>query len=358
MIKRNVDLQACNTLRLASIANAYSRVNTLDELHNAIVFSQAEKLASIPLGEGSNVILQNTVDAHILDIRLAGINKIKESNSHVWIEVAAGENWHDWVMHSIEAEWFGLENLALIPGRVGAAPIQNIGAYGCEVSSLIDSVNFVNLESDNGEGLVLNTLTAEQCQFAYRDSVFKQALAAKTIITSVVFKLDKTFTPQLSYPALKSRIQLLLEQKAMSAVNAASVAEAVIAIRSEKLPDPKKLPNAGSFFKNIAIDQQQLNGFLALYPNAPHFQYSHQSLADNIGYKIPAAWLIEQCGFKGQRAGNLGMHKDQALVLIHYCDGTASDVGAAEVIDFTDTIIEAVKQRFGFVLQREPQTIS
>lgn len=358
MIKRSVNLQDCNTLRLASVANAYSRVNNLAELHQAISFSHAEHLASIPLGEGSNVILQDTIDAHILDIRLAGINKIKESNSQVWIEVAAGENWHNWVMHSIEAEWFGLENLALIPGRVGAAPIQNIGAYGCEVSSLIDSVNFVNLQSDNRAALAIDSLTAEQCQFAYRDSVFKQALAAKTIITSVVFKLDKIFSPQLSYPALNSRIQLLIEQKEVNAINAASVAEAVIAIRSEKLPDPKKLPNAGSFFKNIAIDQQQLNAFLAHYPNAPHFQYSHQALADNIGYKIPAAWLIEQCGFKGQRAGNLGMHKDQALVLIHYCDGTVSDAGAAEVIHFTDTIIEAVKQRFGFTLQREPQTIS
>ncbi|HAW15066.1 MAG TPA: UDP-N-acetylenolpyruvoylglucosamine reductase [Cellvibrionales bacterium] len=358
MIERNVNLQACNTLGLASIANAYSRIYTLDELHNAIIFSHAENLTCTPLGEGSNVILQDTIDAHILDIRLAGINKIKETDSHVWIEVAAGENWHNWVMHSIDAQWFGLENLALIPGRVGAAPIQNIGAYGCEVSSLIDSVNFVNLDSDNRTALAFETLTTDQCQFAYRDSVFKQALATKTIITSVVFKLDKIFSPQLSYPALTDRLQLLIEQADMNTVSAASVAEAVIAIRSERLPDPKKLANAGSFFKNIAIDQQQLNAFLEHYPDAPHFQYSHQALADNIGYKIPAAWLIEQCGFKGQRSGNLGMHKDQALVLIHYRDNTASDVGAAEVIRFTDTIIEAVKARFGFILQREPQTLS
>ena len=357
MIKRNVNLQARNTLRLASTANACSEINNLEELHQAIIFSQAESLATIPLGEGSNVILQKSIDAHILDIRLCGMTKTKETESHVWIEVGAGVNWHEWVMHSINAQWFGLENLALIPGRVGAAPIQNIGAYGCEVSSLIDSVNFVNLQSSSSTGLAFDSLTAEQCQFAYRDSVFKQELASKTVITSVVFKLDKIFTPQLSYPALKGRLEQLIEQKKLDVIDAALVAEAVIAIRSEKLPDPKKLPNAGSFFKNIAINQQQLNTFLERHPNAPHFQYTHKDLADKIGYKIPAAWLIEQCGFKGQRSGDLGMHKDQALVLIHYRDNTTADTGAVEVIRFADSIIAAVKERFGFILEREPQTI-
>ena len=357
MIKRNVNLQARNTLRLASTANACSEINNLEELHQAIIFSQAESLATIPLGEGSNVILQKSIDAHILDIRLCGMTKTKETESHVWIEVGAGVNWHEWVMHSINAQWFGLENLALIPGRVGAAPIQNIGGYGCEVSSLIDSVNFVNLQSSSSTGLAFDSLTAEQCQFAYRDSVFKQELASKTVITSVVFKLDKIFTPQLSYPALKGRLEQLIEQKKLDVIDAALVAEAVIAIRSEKLPDPKKLPNAGSFFKNIAINQQQLNTFLERHPNAPHFQYTHKDLADKIGYKIPAAWLIEQCGFKGQRSGDLGMHKDQALVLIHYRDNTTADTGADEVIRFADSIIAAVKERFGFILEREPQTI-
>ncbi len=354
MIKRNVNLQDHNTLRLSSSANAYSKINNLEALQQAIAFSYAKALPTIPLGEGSNVILQETIDAHVLDIRLLGVEKIKETDNHIWIDVGAGENWHEWVMQSIDAQWYGLENLALIPGRVGAAPIQNIGAYGCEVSSLIDSVNFINLEENNSENLAINTLTAEQCLFAYRDSIFKQTLASKTVITSVVFKLNKSFSPQLSYPALKLRI----EQQNLNAINALSVAKAVIAIRSEKLPDPKQLPNAGSFFKNIAINQQQLDTFLAQHPNAPYFQYSNKEFSDNVGYKIPAAWLIEQCGFKGKRSGNLGMHKDQALVLIHYGDSSASETVAADVIAFADTIIATVQERFGFSLQREPQTIS
>jgi len=354
MIKRNVNLQDHNTLRLSSSANAYSKINNLEALQQAIAFSYAEALPTIPLGEGSNVILQETIDAHVLDIRLLGVEKIKETDNHIWIEVGAGENWHEWVMQSIDAQWYGLENLALIPGRVGAAPIQNIGAYGCEVSSLIDSVNFINLEKISSENLAINTLTAEQCLFAYRDSIFKQTLASKTVITSVVLKLNKSFSPQLSYPALKLRI----EQQNLNAIDALSVAKAVIAIRSEKLPDPKQLPNAGSFFKNIAINQQQLDTFLAQHPNAPYFQYSNKEFSDNVGYKIPAAWLIEQCGFKGKRSGNLGMHKDQALVLIHYGDSSASETVAADVIAFADTIIATVKERFGFSLQREPQTIS
>lgn len=362
MIHRNVNLHAHNTLRLASTANAYSKISNLKELSTAIAFSHAEQLPIIPLGEGSNVILQRAINAYILDIQLRGIKKIKENDSHIWIEVGAGENWHQWVMHSIAERWFGLENLALIPGRVGAAPIQNIGAYGCEVSSFIDSVKLVNVNQESTDKLSLSTLSTKQCQFAYRDSIFKQSLNAQTIITSVVFKLNKTFIPQLSYPALKQQIEL----KRLATINAIDVADTVIAIRSEKLPDPKTLANAGSFFKNIAINQQQLDSFILKHPSAPYFQYNHSNSPDNIGYKIPAAWLIEQCGFKGAKSGHLGMHKQQALVLINYSDSETSSIdtassnpapNATDVINFSEKIIAAVKQRFGFTLQREPQII-
>ena len=361
MIKRNVSLQAHNTLRLASTAHAYSKICSLEDLSTAISLSHAEQLPIIPLGEGSNVILQNSINAHILDIQLRGIKKIKEDSTHVLVEVGAGENWHQWVMHSIGEQWYGLENLALIPGRVGAAPIQNIGAYGCEVALYIDSVNFINLENNSEAKLSLSTLTGEQCQFSYRDSIFKQSLSAKTVITSVVFKLNKTFTAQLSYPALQQRIT----RESSNSINATMVAKAVIAIRSEKLPDPKQLPNAGSFFKNIAINPLQLNNFLRQYPDAPHFEYQyidHQDGINKTGYKIPAAWLIEKCGFKGQRTGNLGMHNQQALVLINYSESNKADTHltsaqASDVINFAETIVKAVKARFGFTLHREPQAI-
>ena len=361
MIKRHVNLQAHNTLRLASTASAYSKITSIENLLTAITLSHAEQLPIVPLGEGSNVILQNTINAHILDIQLGGIKKINEDSSHVLVEVGAGENWHQWVMHSISEQWFGLENLALIPGRVGAAPIQNIGAYGCEVASFIESVNFINLEYNNSTKLSVSTLSGEQCQFSYRDSIFKQSLMAKTVITSVIFKLNKTFKPQLSYPALQQRIN----RESLDTVDAKAVAQAVIAIRSEKLPDPKQLPNAGSFFKNIAINQQQLNDFLRQYPDAPHFEYQYTDNQDGLnktGYKIPAAWLIEKCGFKGQRTGNLGMHNQQALVLINYSESNQADslqsrAQASDVISFAENIAKAVKARFGFTLHREPQTI-
>lgn len=357
MIERNVDLQSHNTLRLTSTANAYSRVDSLDGLSTAIAFSQQENIPLIPLGEGSNVILQPTVDAHIVDIQLRGIKKIKEDSEHVWVEVAAGENWHQWVMQSIEEQWYGLENLALIPGRVGAAPIQNIGAYGCEVATFIDCVNYIHLDKVIETNLSQSVLTAEQCQFSYRNSIFKQSLAGITVITSVVFKLDKVFSPQLSYPALKQKINM---DKAAT-IEATTVASAVIDIRSEKLPNPDHLPNAGSFFKNVVVNQQQLDALLQDYPDAPYFSYEAtqtiQSSEKASAYKIPAAWLIEQCGFKGERHGHLGMHEKQALVLINYSDQAQAKINASDILKFSDHIASTVQHRFGFNLHREPQTL-
>lgn len=379
MIQRGFNLQQYNTLALHSTAEAYIKIIDLDSLTSAINYCAGQQLAILPLGEGSNIVLQEHLSLCVLDVAIPGITAIKENASSIWVEVGAGENWHQWVMHSIAHGWYGLENLALIPGRVGAAPIQNIGAYGCEVESAIDSVNYINIDEaisgTTGGSLNVLSLAAEQCQFHYRDSIFKQSLASKVVITSVVFKLSKRFKPQLDYPALNERLTLLLKTRTTKKIDAALVAEAIIAIRSEKLPNPAVLPNAGSFFKNVEVDQATLTQFLQDHPEAPYFPFltKMKGTAGNKYYKIPAAWLIDQCGFKGRQHGSFMVHKQQALVLVNVAGAHAVGASAVEtsaietnaadkaratdLIDFADKIASAVKQRFGFTLIMEPQLI-
>lgn len=379
MIQRGFNLQQYNTLALHSTAEAYIKINDLDSLTAAIKYCAEQQLAILPLGEGSNIVLQEHLPLCVLDIAIPGIKAIKENASSIWVEVGAGENWHQWVMHSIAQGWYGIENLALIPGRVGAAPIQNIGAYGCEVESVIDSVNYINIDETiggtTGGSLNVLSLAAEQCQFHYRDSIFKQSLASKVVITSVVFKLSKEFTPQLDYPALNERLALLLKTITAKKIDAALVAQAVITIRSEKLPNPAVLPNAGSFFKNIEVDQATLSLFLKDHPAAPYFPFltNMKGTAGTKYYKIPAAWLIDQCGFKGRQHGSFMVHKQQALVLVNIAGANvvktnvvktnavetiaADKASATDLIDFADKIASAVKQRFGFTLIMEPQII-
>ena len=368
MINHHVSLRSKNTLGLTTTAEGYSKVNDLAELQQVLSNCRVAKLKPLPLGEGSNVVLQPQLPYCVLDIAISGIKKLRENDSTVWVEVGAGENWHQWVMQSIAENWFGIENLALIPGRVGAAPIQNIGAYGCEVNSVIDCVNYIEINSDHSAGLQLQSLDNPSCDFNYRDSIFKHALANKTVITSVVFKLQKQFIPKLEYPALKQQIVNTDGVAVDNKITAEAVAEAVISIRNAKLPNPKHLPNAGSFFKNIEVKQSQLDQFLELHPNAPYFAVpSSQSLNNSKEteaskhYRIPSAWLIDQCGLKGHRIGNIGLHKQQALVLVNYsstdqAEGAAA-VTAAEVISFADYVADIVKTEFGFSLQIEPQLI-
>lgn len=360
LIQHNVNLQNHNTLRLSSIAQAYAKIDTFESLSHALQFAAAEKIALLPIGDGSNIILPATVETLVLDVQLRGIQVIKQDQNHIWVEVAAGESWHQWVLHSIQQDWYGLENLALIPGRVGAAPIQNIGAYGCEVKSSIDSVNFIALDKINDLNSLdikqsIQTLTAADCQFAYRESIFKQALANKTLITSVVFQLNKSFTPMIDYPSLANRLD---QTGTESDLSAAEVANAVIAIRSEKLPDPKVLANAGSFFKNIEIDQTQFSEFISQNPDAPYYESLNnlKDTANNKRYKIPSAWLIERCGLKAKRSGDIGIHQHQALVIVNYAEDKTPTT-SVELIDFASQIIATVKEQFGFTLQIEPQVI-
>lgn len=380
MLERNKNLQDHNTLRLASRAEAYVRVDDLPALHAALQHCQQAGFRPLPLGDGSNIVLQERIPGCVLDIQLKGMTLLREDESHVWVEVGAGENWHQWVMQSIAHGWYGLENLALIPGRVGAAPIQNIGAYGCEVNRWIETVNYVELDADHSAALQHKKLSNEQCEFRYRDSIFKGALANRFIITSVIFRLSKIFTAILNYPALREAVidhePTHGEPKAI-ALDALDIAQAVITIRQSKLPDPAELPNAGSFFKNIEANQEQLDQLLGEYPDAPYFVAANTTLSNGKAtkaasqYRIPSAWLIDQCGLKGFRHKAIGLHTQQALVLVNYgaserdressiedsTDTKNETVCASDVMDFAALIAARVKNKFGFDLQIEPQLI-
>lgn len=367
MLEHNKNLRDKNTLALESHAEAYTRIDDLPALHMALQSCQQIGLRPLPLGDGSNIVLQENIPACVFDIHLKGITLLREDEQHAWVEVGAGENWHQWVMQSIERGWYGLENLALIPGRVGAAPIQNIGAYGCEINRWIETVNYIELNADHSAALQHKKLSNEQCQFRYRDSIFKGELANQFIITSVIFRLSKNFSAILNYPALRDAVIGSApgdSEPDNNALTAMDIAQAVIQIRQSKLPDPAELPNAGSFFKNIEADQDQLDQLLNDYPDAPYFVAPNATLSNgkarrpSAQYRIPTAWLIDQCGLKGFRDRALGLHTQQALVLVNYSeDSIENPVSATDVMDFAALIAARVKNKFGFELQIEPQLI-
>lgn len=283
------------------------------------------------LGGGSNVLLTEDYKGLTLVMQNKGISILEETASHVLIEVQAGENWHELVLWALENDFGGIENLALIPGSVGAAPIQNIGAYGVELSSVFHRCKALDLES-----LSFNEFDKAACEFGYRSSVFKTHLKGKAIITRVQFKLSKkTHQTHTQYGALQASLQ----GKEMSIQN---IAASVIAIRKSKLPDPAQIGNSGSFFKNPVIPVNQFKQLQENYPEIPHYPDTAEKI------KIPAGWLIEKLGYKGKRFGDAGVHEKQALVLVNY--GNAKGV---ELLNLAQQIQEQVLQNFGVQLEVE-----
>lgn len=287
------------------------------------------------LGGGSNVLLTGNVSGLLLVNRLKGIDVLREDDDHVWLQVQSGEVWHELVMYAIKNGWAGIENLALIPGTVGAAPIQNIGAYGVEVKETIETVNAWHWE----EKRMVSFANAD-CRFGYRDSIFKQELKGKIFITSVVFRLGKKPVFHTTYGAISQE----LEKNGIKELSIKAIADAVIAIRSSKLPDPKKIGNAGSFFKNPVITAEHFELLQTNYPDIP----SYPAGSDHV--KVPAGWLIEKAGWKGYRAGDAGVHEKQALVLVNY-----AHAGGAEIWALSGEIVQSIKERFGIELEREVQ---
>lgn len=313
VIYQNISLKPYNTFGIDVNAAQFVRVNTIEEVQVlCTTFNLAERKKLI-FGGGSNLLLTQDFDGMAIKIELNGINKIKEDDNFVWIKAMSGEVWHHLVMYAVENNYYGLENLSLIPGCVGAAPMQNIGAYGVEIKDTFEELTAVEIETGK-----LVTFKNEECKFGYRESIFKNEAKDKYIIVSVTFKLSKKGNLNTQYGAISDT----LKQKGIAEPSIRDVSDAVIAIRSSKLPDPKVLGNSGSFFKNPEIQANQYDALKLKYPTIPGYPLNTDLV------KVPAGWLIEQCGFKGKRIGNTGAHKDQALVLVNYGEASGNEIFA------------------------------
>ncbi|MCS6917025.1 MAG: UDP-N-acetylmuramate dehydrogenase [Chitinophagales bacterium] len=330
-VQENVSLRPFNTFGVEARARYFAVIQHADDLRRLMDHSvwQQQRLV---LGGGSNILFAGDFHGLVLHNRLSGFEQLATDEEAVVLRIASGENWHQTVLRCVASAWCGLENLALIPGSVGAAPIQNIGAYGAEFQDCCRTVAFIRL--DNG---LPEELSVDQCRFAYRDSVFKHELSHIAFITSVTVRLHRRFTPNLRYAAL----QQYLQAQQISRPTLRQVADAVIAIRRSKLPDPDVLGNAGSFFRNPVLDAETAQRLQQLYPQAPVF-------ARDGAFKVPAAWLIEQCGWKGKRYGQAGVYEHQPLVLVNH--GQAS---GGELLTLARQIRESVYQQFGIRLEPE-----
>jgi len=329
MMERHFSLKNYNSFGIQVETEFFAAISNEAELIEALK-SNGNKPFRV-LGGGSNVLLTEDYKGLTLVMQNKGISILEETASHVLIEVQAGENWHELVLWALENDFGGIENLALIPGSVGAAPIQNIGAYGVELSSVFHRCKALDLES-----LSFNEFDKVACEFGYRSSVFKTHLKGKAIITRVQFKLSKkTHQTHTQYGALQASLQ----GKEISIQN---IAASVIAIRKSKLPDPAQIGNSGSFFKNPVIPVNQFKQLQENYPEIPHYPDTAEKI------KIPAGWLIEKLGYKGKRFGDAGVHEKQALVLVNY--GNAKGV---ELLNLAQQIQEQVLQNFGVQLEVE-----
>ncbi|MFT7073233.1 UDP-N-acetylmuramate dehydrogenase [Patiriisocius sp. Uisw_017] len=335
-IIENISLKPYNTFGIDATARHFVSVTTVNELKEVLSLSQFKN--RFILGGGSNMLLKNDIDALVIHIDLKGISVLEKTKSHVHLRCMAGENWHELVLFCIEHNYGGLENLSLIPGNVGTAPIQNIGAYGVEIKDALISCEALNIETGK-----IKTFTNVECNFRYRNSIFKTELKGKYIITSVTFQLSKKLHKlHTSYGAIENE----LVKRNFKNPTIKNVSDAVIAIRQSKLPDPKVLGNSGSFFKNPIISVSKFNQFSTKFPEAPSYKVSETE------YKIPAGWLIEQAGFKGKRFGDAGVHKKQALVLVNY--GNAS---GTEIWNLALQIQKKVKDLYDITIEAEVNVI-
>lgn len=326
-IQQNISLKQYNTFGIDVNAKEFVSVDTLEELQILCQAFNLNERKLLIMGGGSNLLLTDHFNGMVIHVNLKGIQVIHENDEHVWIKSMAGEVWHKFVLWCVERNFAGLENLSLIPGYVGAAPMQNIGAYGVELKHTFDSLEAVEIAT--GE---IKKFTNDECKFGYRESIFKHEAKGKYIIASVTFKLNKKPQFNTTYGA----IQQTLEKMQVNELSIKAISDAVIAIRSSKLPDPKVLGNAGSFFKNPEIDVQQYEQLKANFPEL----VAYPAGKDKV--KLAAGWLIEQCGWKGKVVGHTGSHKDQALVLVNYGNATGQ-----EILDLAQQIQISVKEKFG-----------
>jgi len=333
-IERDISLQAFNTFGLDARARHYLRVTSADQLDQLRDDTGLTGLPRFVLGGGSNVLLTRDVEALVLHMAIAGREIIGEQDGKVLVRAGAGEGWHAFVDYTLAQGLGGLENLSLIPGTVGAAPIQNIGAYGLEIKDVFHSLTVFDLDSG-----ARRTLGAADCRFGYRDSIFKHAEGANLVVLDVTFALPRAWQPNLRYAELAQA----LEAAGLTAPTPRQVSDTVVAIRRRKLPDPAEIGNAGSFFKNPVVAAEACRALLTRFP-----QLVHHAQADG-SEKLAAGWLIDQCGWKGKTLGAAGVYPKQALVLVNNGGATG-----AEVLALARAIQADVKERFGVELEPEP----
>jgi UDP-N-acetylmuramate dehydrogenase len=333
-IERNVNLRTMNAFALPAQAATLVRVDSDAAVRRVIDHAELGRAPKLVLGGGSNIVFTRDPKSVVLKVEVMGRRLVQERADAWIVEVGAGENWHDAVAWTLQQGWPGLENLALIPGTVGAAPVQNIGAYGVELRERFDSLDVVDLVTGRGA-----TLDIDACHFGYRDSVFKQSLAGKSVITRVRFRLPKPWQPVLGYLELERRMQ----ETGNSRPDAQTVFDWVCAIRRAKLPDPAVIGNVGSFFKNPIVSTEQCRDIIGRDPEIVHY------LLPDGTVKLAAGWLIDACGWKGKSIGRAGVYEKQALVLVNR--GGAS---GAEVVTLARAIQESVYGRFGIRLEPEP----
>ncbi len=333
-MRLNAPLQGLNTLAIEASAKFLIEIKKPSDVVDALELAKCNEWPVIFLGGGSNIVFTEDLDGMAMHCLLKGISA-EQQGDDVLVTAQAGESWHGLVQYCLQQGYYGLENLSLIPGTVGAAPIQNIGAYGVELEQLVESVYGWDLNQQ-----AWRTLSAEECQFSYRNSIFKQQLMYRFFITSVTLRLSLNDIPNISYGALQQHFKAA----GIQSPTAQQVSEAVIAIRQSKLPDPTKLANVGSFFKNPIISQQQQQQLLSQFPDMVCYPQTDGRV------KVAAGWLLEQAGWKGKKMGAVGMHDQQSLVLINYQQGDGKDV-----LDLAEAIEEDIAQRFSIELEIEPK---
>lgn len=330
-IQENISLKPFNTFGIDVKAKYYAAFSETNELYE--ILSQNTQAGIFILGGGSNILLTKDFEGLVLKNEVKGITELHEDSEYVYVKAGAGESWHHFVLHCIERNWAGIENLSLIPGNVGASPMQNIGAYGVEIDDV-----FWNLEAYHIKDKKMVTFTRSDCEFGYRQSVFKRKYKDQFVILNVTFQLRKKPRFNTSYGAIEQE----LERMGIKDLSIKAISDAVINIRSSKLPDPKEIGNAGSFFKNPTVLKDD---YLELKKTFDTI-IGHENIDGTV--KLAAGWLIEQCGWKGYRKGDAGCHAKQALVLVNY-----QNAKGLEILELSELIMQSVKEKFGVILERE-----
>jgi UDP-N-acetylmuramate dehydrogenase len=335
LIQQNISIRPYNTFGIDVLAGEFASFQSVSEL--TAILTHNFQLPALILGGGSNILFTKNVDGLVLKNDVKGIEKIGEDDDFVYIKAGAGEEWHAFVLNCIKNNWCGVENLSLIPGRVGASPMQNIGAYGVEIKEV-----FHQLEAYHIKDKSVVTFNLSDCYFGYRESIFKNKYKGQFVILSVTYRLSKRPKFNTSYGAIEQELQKM----GITQLSIKAISQAVINIRSSKLPDPKVTGNAGSFFKNPTIPAGKYKALQDEFPNIVGYTNVDGSI------KLAAGWMIEQCGWKGFRRGDAGCHNKQALVLVNY--GKAKGM---EIYQMSEEIVESVKDKFGVVLEREVNII-